>query len=356
MTPKVALIAGASGVVGRRLATHLSGVPGWRVIGIARRVPDEDRDRRAMQWLPLDLRDAAACRAGADSLEGVTHLFNTARYDHDTRTLESPHMNTRMLANIVDALVASGQPLEHVHLVHGTKYYGSHLGPFRTPARESDPRSLQDNFYYHQEDHVRARHGREGWSFSSSRPHAIVDRERPAPRSIPRVIAAYAAISKAMGLPLCFPGTPENYSAYYQFTDAALLARAIEWMSSAPAARNQACNVANGDYVRWCDLWPVVADYFGMTPGPVRTVRLADVMADKADVWRRLVAQHGLVGTPYEEAALWAYGDFVFTPGWDIMTSTTKARLLGFHDVVDSEAMLLECFDRLRSARIIPDR
>ena len=38
------------------------------------------------------------------------------------------------------------------------------------------------------------------------------------------------------------------------------------------------------------------------------------------------------------------------------MTSTTKARLHGFHDVVDSEAMLLDCFDQLRRSRVIPDR
>lgn len=354
MTQKVALIAGASGVVGSRLAAHLSGMPGWRVIGVARHVPSDGAEC-AVQWLQLDLRDASACRAGVAGLEGVTHLFNTARYDHDSRTLESPHTNTQMLANILDALVASGQPLEHVHLVHGTKYYGSHLGPFRTPAREDDPRSLQDNFYYHQEDHVIARHAREGWTFSASRPHAIVDRERPAARSVARVIAVYAAISKALGLPLCFPGTPENYRAYYEFTDAALLARAIGWMSTAPAARNQAYNIANGDFIRWCDLWPVVADYFAMALGPVQTVRLADVMADKADVWQRVVAQHRLVATPYDQTALWAYGDFVFTPGWDIMTSTTKARLHGFHDVVDSEAMLLDCFDQLQRSRVVPD-
>lgn len=32
---------------------------------------------------------------------------------------------------------------EHlVHLVQGSKYYGSELGPHKTPAKESDPRIL----------------------------------------------------------------------------------------------------------------------------------------------------------------------------------------------------------------------
>jgi hypothetical protein len=32
----------------------------------------------------------------------------------------------------------------------------------------------------------------------------------------------------------------------------------------------------------------------------------------------------------------------------------TKARLHGFHDVVDSEAMLVRIFDQLRAERVLP--
>ena len=45
-----------------------------------------------------------------------------------------------MLRNVLDAIEPIAPGLEHVHLVQGTKYYGMHLGPFRTPAREDDPR------------------------------------------------------------------------------------------------------------------------------------------------------------------------------------------------------------------------
>ena len=42
--------------------------------------------------------------------------------------------------------------LRRVVLVTGTKYYGSHLGPFKTPARESDPRHMPPNYYFDQID------------------------------------------------------------------------------------------------------------------------------------------------------------------------------------------------------------
>jgi hypothetical protein len=49
------------------------------------------------------------------------------------------------------ALTVSLQPkLQRVILVTGANYYGSHLGPFRTPCEESDARHAGDNYYFHQ--------------------------------------------------------------------------------------------------------------------------------------------------------------------------------------------------------------
>jgi hypothetical protein len=71
-------------------------------------------------------------------------------------------------------------------------------------------------------------------------------------------------------------------------------------------------------------------------------------------VWRRIAARHGLPDRPYRELALWSYGDFVFTPHWDHLISTTKLRQHGFEGFVDTEAMLFAMFDRLREWRVIP--
>jgi hypothetical protein len=176
----------------------------------------------------------------------------------------------------------------------------------------------------------------------------------PVPRSLAMIIAVYAAISKELGQPLCFPGTAGNFRALYQCVDATLLAKAIAWISTTPACANQAFNVTNGDFIRWANLWPGFAEFFGMEAGPVKTVRLAQVMADKAPVWERIVGKHGLKTTPYEKTAVWRYGDFNFGRDYDIMSSTLKLRQTGFVDSIDTSRMLLEHLGHFRQERVIP--
>ena len=81
---------------------------------------------------------------------------------------------------------------------------------------------------------------------------------------------------------------------------------------------------------------------------------MTDEMPGRAPVWREIVAKNGLVDTPYERMALWRYGDFIFTSDWDLMSSTTKLRQFGFHEVVDSARMFLEFFDDFFRRAIIP--
>jgi hypothetical protein len=66
------------------------------------------------------------------------------------------------------------------------------------------------------------------------------------------------------------------------------------------------------------------------------------------------VAKHGLRPIAYKDIVGWAYGDFVFTPEFDVMSDTSKLRRAGFHEVVDTEAMFVRLFDDYRGARIIP--
>ncbi len=78
-------------------------------------------------------------------------------------------------------------------------------------------------------------------------------------------------------------------------------------------------------------------------------------MADKAALWRQMQEKHGLV--PHDWATLsssWRFADFVFSWEWDMFGDGSKARRLGFHDFVETEAMLLGLFDRFRDERVIP--
>jgi nucleoside-diphosphate-sugar epimerase len=168
------------------------------------------------------------------------------------------------------------------------------------------------------------------------------------------VIGVYAAICRELGVAFAHLGTAGNYRALYQVTDAEHLARAVLWMATEPRCANEAFNITNGDVFRWKRMWPRLADHFAPPVGPQRHIPLARMMAEKAPVWERIAAKHGLKPYRYEEIVSWAFGDFVFTPEFDIISAMTKARMYGFHDLVDSEVMFVRIFDQLRKDRVSP--
>jgi len=167
-------------------------------------------------------------------------------------------------------------------------------------------------------------------------------------------IAVYANICKALGLPLSFPGKPGAYTALYQCADAALLAKAVEWMATDPKCANQAFNITNGDLIRWQNVWPKFANFFGMELAPPRHINLTRSMADKGPIWDGIVEKNGLQKYRFEEIAAWGYPDGVFASDYDIVSDTSKARRFGFHDLVDTEGMFLRMFSDFRRDRIIP--
>jgi nucleoside-diphosphate-sugar epimerase len=342
-----ALVAGGLGVIGRALVQHFAERQGWEVVALSRRAPDFETPAR---YLSVDLLDPKATEAALARLGDVTHIFYAA-YQEKRDPTEQVAVNLTMLQNLVRAAAARAPKLRRIVLYEGVKYYGVHLGPFKTPAREDDPRHMPPNFYYDQEDWLRAESAGKSWDMVALRPDVVCGFAVGNPMNLTLVIAVYAAISKELGLPLRFPGTA--YRVLAQVTDAAQLARASEWAAlSAPAG--EAFNVTNGDIFRWEQLWPGFARAFGMELAPPQALPLAEFMRDKAPVWQRLVARHGLEPYAYDTIASWGFGDFIFNCGYDVISSTTKLRLAGFAEMVDSEAMFLRMFAEFRRRRVIP--
>jgi len=347
---RLALIAGATGLIGRRIARELRAQGGWEIVGLCRRPPAA----AGFPMVAVDLTDAADARNKLAGLDRATHVFYAARYDHPEGVAESVEINAAMLRNVVEAAEASAPRLEHVHIVHGSKYYGHQLGPVVLPMREDGPRAPGTNFYFNQEDFIRERQRGRPWSYSISRPHSFVDGAPDQPRNIALLIAVYASILREQGMPLVFPGTDAAWAARTQFTSLPLLARAIVWMATEPRCANRAYNVVNGDTPRWQDLWPRFAAWFGMPVGPVQPCALGAMMAGRQSVWTTLVARRGLRARPWAELVLWSYGDYVFRPEWDIVSDMTRARGDGFAEHVDSTRLFLELFQGLRAENIIP--
>jgi len=350
MTKRVALITGATGVVGRNLLAHLLRAEGWEIIAVSRRPPAVPGD---YVHLAIDLLDAADCAKQAHQLSAVTHVFHAA-YVERSDPAAWVHDNTAMLSHLIEAIDPAASGLEHVHVMHGTKWYGNHHGTFRTPAREDDPRHMPPNFYYNQWDYLAQASLGKRWSISSARPHAICGDGVGSPMNLPMVLAVYAVLSRELGLPLQFPGSAANYHALYQVTDATLLARAMVWMSTEPSCANQAFNITNGDLIRWENFWPKMAHYWNMELAPRRPIRLAQAMADKGPIWDQMVGRYGLRATSYADLVSWGYGDFVFASDFDIISHTGKCRRYGFYEFEDTEAMFFSLWDQYRAAGILP--
>jgi len=351
MAKKTALISGATGVVGRNLLAHLEENPAWNVIGVSRRPPPTPG---GYFHIAIDLLNQKDCRSKAYLLSEVTHVFHAAYLERGDSTAWV-NDNTAMLINLIQALEPVAKHLQHAHVVHGTKWYGNHLGAFKTPAKEDDPRHMPPNFYYSQWDWLLEHSAAASWTCSSARPHAVCGYGIGSPMNLPLVIAVYAVISRELGLPLQHPGTPGNWHALYQATDATLLAKAITWMATDARCANQAFNITNGDLIRWENLWLQIADYWGMRLGPRRHINLTRMMSDKAPVWDRIVQRYDLLPHRYEEIVSWPYGDFVFTPEFDIISDTSKCRRYGFHEVADTEQMFFNLWDKYRQAKILPE-
>jgi nucleoside-diphosphate-sugar epimerase len=348
---KTALIAGAGGAASKRLIEVLLADPDWSVVGLAR-TPRPNATR--LRWLAADLFDRAACARALAGERGVTHVFYTARAKHGETGIESVPDNVAMLANLLDAIEPAAGELEHVHLVQGTKYYGMHLGPFATPAREDDPRPDFPNFYFDQQDLLaeRSRGGR--WAWSASRPTFIYDFAPERASNAVAVIGAYAALCRELGGPLVFPGSMAAFDAQRDLTDASLLARAMAFIAVTPACRNQAFNVTNGDVVRWRALWPGIAAHFGMQAGGVQPFSLNEWVRDKQPVWDAVVRRHSLAETQLGAVADWAFADFHWAQGYDVVSSPAKLRAAGFSETIDSAAMLRAHLQAYREAKILP--
>jgi nucleoside-diphosphate-sugar epimerase len=347
---KVALVVGANGVIGGNLIAHLLTLPDWQIVGLSRR---GGVSTDCVRYISVDLLDPLDTREKLATQRDVTHIFYAAYQDRPSWADLVPP-NLAMLVNVVDGIEPIAPGLKHISLMQGYKVYGAHLGPFKTPARESDANHMPPEFNIDQQDFLERRQIGQRWTWSALRPSVVVGFGLGNPMNLAIVIAVYAAMSKELGLPLRFPGKPGAYDTLLEMTDAGLLARATIWAATNPACANQAFNITNSDLFRWNELWPKIATFFDLQVAPGLPMSLGTVMADKAALWNEMVAKHGLEATSYGEVSSWAFGDAVFGWNYDFFADGSKARRFGFHEHIDTADMFMAVFSDLRSRRVIP--
>jgi len=354
------MVAGASGVVGQA-AVETFVAAGWDVIAVSRRPPDVTPSP-SWRHLKLDLLDAEACTAAARQMSGVTHVVYAALYEKPGlvagwRDDDQMATNLAMLRNLLGPLREHAS-LEHVSLLQGTKAYGVHLKPFAVPARESWPRHPHANFYWLQEDFVRDELAPRGIGFTIFRPQIVFGDAIGAAMNVMPVLTAYAAICRHEGKPLAYPGGPDYL---LEAADARLIGRALVWAAGASSARNEIFNITNGDVFAWRNVWPAVAAALGMEQGADVSLKLAEWLPAKADVWDTIVQRFDLRRMSLTEllGQSHIYADFVMASGATrepkpVLVSTIKLRQAGFGDCIDTEQMFRELIAALVAKRLAP--
>jgi nucleoside-diphosphate-sugar epimerase len=361
MARKQVLIAGASGLVGYAAMRHFGASADCDVVALSRRAPDNTYGAR---YVSLDLMDAAACEQLAASLPDVTHLVYSALYElpglvAGWRERQQIETNEAMFRNLFDPLQRHAKNLRHVTLLQGTKAYGVHVRPLKVPARENrSEMHEQPNFYWNQENHLRAAQRGKDWTWSILRPVLIVGYSTGSAMNVIPALGVYAALRREAGLDLPFPGGAPRVA---QAIDADLLARVIGWAGEATSARNEIFNVTNGDVFVWENIWPAIAASLGMRPGGHVPLSLDRDIRPREAEWDAIRARYGLhsgnlrdfVGLSFEYAD-YTMGHGRTEPGPPAIVSTIKLLQAGFTEVIDTEAMFTKTFAEFQANRLLP--
>jgi nucleoside-diphosphate-sugar epimerase len=350
----IALVVGATGLSGSYTGRLLKDT-GWSVISLSRgRVDLPWSDRH----VAVDLEDAAATRTALSAASDATHVFYCT-WSRRESEVENVRVNAAMIRNLFDGLGSA--PLRHAALVTGLKHY---LGSFDdyakvkpyTPFLESSPRLPGPNFYYAQEDVVFEKAAERGFSWTVHRPHTLIGFVVGNAMNMAVTLAVYASICRHTGRPFVYPGSPEQYNAVTDVTDARILAKQLLWAAVTPEAAKTPFNIVNGDVFRWTWLWQRIADYFGLEAGayPGRPTPLQEQMADAPAVWAEIVARHGLEDIPVNRLASWWHSDADLGRTLECFTDMTNSRRLGFDAYQETPKSFFDVFDELRARRIIP--
>jgi hypothetical protein len=144
--------------------------------------------------------------------------------------------------------------------------------------------------------------------------------------------------------------------------DADLVAHALAWAAESPSDADGIFNLTNGDAFLWQQVWPAIAETFGMAVGAHRPARLVEELPARQAQWATMVDRHAL-RAPRNILDLVGYNSLVYADqllgGRDptvgpVLNSTIAIRQAGFGDCMDTEDMFRKWFQRLQQDRVLP--
>ncbi|KAJ9653484.1 hypothetical protein H2198_007326 [Neophaeococcomyces mojaviensis] len=351
------LVTGATGVVGRSAMQYYA-ERGYKVTAVSRRRP---LNTYGASWTSLDLADVDACKKVLSSLTDVVQIVFAALHEEPNLVagwLEQKQIdrNEAMLRNTVEAVAPTAVSLRNITILQGPKAYGVHVHPIRHGAREDrdEDRNIP-NFYWAQEDYLKARQKGQNWSWNVLRPALVIGMSVGGAMNLYGAIGVYAAVLKERGEPLYFPG---EGMAVADSTDADLIARACEWCLLEPKAMNQCYNLTNGETASLKEWWPLVAEVLGMTAGPEKPFSFTKDISSWSGEWDKCREKHSLKAPALEVflGTSCQFSDFVFARGNRVpgQMSGIKIRRDGFMDMVYTDEMIRKWFKMYQDEQLLP--
>ncbi|KAK4185736.1 Iridoid synthase [Podospora australis] len=398
-----AIVLGATGILGREIVKQLSSNQlKWnKIYALSRSKKDEYPSHVVHSHIDL-LTSAEDMAKDLKDVEGE-YVFFAAYMQQDSEE-ENCKVNGDMLSNFLRALTLTNavSKIKRILLVTGCKQYGVHLGQPKNPMLETDP-WLRDsslwppNFYHRQQDILREFcENNPGVEWTVTYPNDVIGFANGNFMNLAEGLGIYAAVSKELGENLTFPGSETFYNKFDSFTSSKLHAEFCEWAVTEPKAANQAFNVVNGDVQSWQDMWPRLAQRFGMkvepeqfadskksdlanqtelpTPPPIslleaeaglkgrikpsaleQRISLAKWAKQEKvkQAWEKLAEREGLQKDALEKGT-WAFVDFVLGRNFDIVVSMSKAREAGWTGYADTWKSLSDVFGELEAAGVLP--
>ncbi|EXB76662.1 hypothetical protein L484_011507 [Morus notabilis] len=329
---------------------------------LAARSPHGNADH-PITYIQCDVSDPQQTKDHLSKLTDVTHIFYVTWSSQPTEA-ENCSVNGAMLRNVLEAVIPHAPNLQHICLQTGRKHY---IGPFELlgkvephepPFHEDLPRLDAPNFYYVQEDIlVEEVKKKEGLTWSVHRPGVIFGFSPSSLMNIIGSLCVYAAICKHEGLKLRIPGTREGREAYWDVSDADLIAEHQIWAAVDTYAKNEAFNCSNGDVFKWKHMWKVLAEQFELEDEEFEddgdSLTLVEMMKDKGEVWDQIVKENGLVPTNLEEVGNFWLADLVLTLG-TTLDSMNKSKEYGFLGFRNSKSSFISWINKMKSYKIVP--
>ena len=129
----------------------------------------------------------------------------------------------------------------------------------------SDP-ERPPNFYYRQQESLAEAAQEQGWDWVVTYPNDVIGVAKNNFMNLATTLGIYCVVNKEMGEELMWPGCPDFYTCFDCFTSSKLHAKFNLWaaLEKGPQVSNQAFNVVNGDIESWHNMWPRLAEKFGM--------------------------------------------------------------------------------------------